>query len=265
MSTNHPSDSIDVSDCNEDFDRVEFDFGLTRRSFVQVLGEGLLISVGAAPAERVRMLLADTSLVPDDGITAGSRTTPATVPAVRQGAAAASRRMGVQKLLLPVRGQPMIVQIVDEVLVVLRQGERDVARALGDRRVRLVVNPYMEGEMLSSVRCGLSALSPESVAALIVLGDQPGIRREVVAALVDSFRSGGEGIVVPTFDGRRGHPLLLAIRYREEILNQYDETGLRGLLQAHAKDVREVEVATPAVLDDIDLPEDYRRLKSAGE
>lgn len=143
MSTNQDNHRSDVT---EDFDRVEFDFGLTRRSFVQVLGAGLLISVGAAPAlaqrrggrggpreqrvaarihiaedgtitvlsgkvemgqgsrgelsqaaaeelrvpvERIRMLLADTSLVPDDGTTAGSRTTPSTVPAVRQGAAAA--------------------------------------------------------------------------------------------------------------------------------------------------------------------------------
>lgn len=186
-------------------------------------------------------------------------------------AAGESRRMGVQKLLLPVSGQPMIVRIVDEVLsspvdevlVVLRQGERDVARAIGDRRVRFVVNPHEESEMLSSVRCGLTALSPEAVAALIVLGDQPGISREVVAALVQDFQSGSAGIVVPTFGGRRGHPLLLSIRYRQEILSQYDETGLRGLPRAHPADVQEVEVSTPEVLADIDLPEDYRRTASA--
>ena len=64
---------------------------------------------------------------------------------------------------------------------------------------------------------------------------------------------------MPTYNGRRGHPLMFAMRYRDEILNQYDDVGLRGLLHAHPEDVCEVEFPAPNVIDDMDLPEDYER------
>jgi molybdenum cofactor cytidylyltransferase len=183
-------------------------------------------------------------------------------------AAGRSRRMGAQKLLLPVGGQPAIARIVDEVLrspvdhvlvVIGHQGDR-ITEALAGRRVSFVANADAEGEMLSSVRCGLRAMPEACVAVLLVLGDQPGITAEVIATLVRAFRTAGRGIVVPTYGGRRGHPLLFAVHYRDEILNHCEEVGVRGLLQAHPEDVLEVEVATPGVLEDMDVPEDYRRM-----
>jgi molybdenum cofactor cytidylyltransferase len=182
-------------------------------------------------------------------------------------AAGRSRRMGVQKLLLPVGGRPMIARIVDEVLaspvdqvfVVIGEGGARVADALAGREVCFVTNPEAEGEMLGSVRCGLGALPQDAVAALVVLGDQPGITSDVIATLFGAFRNSGRGIVVPTHDGRRGHPLLVAMRYRDEILTRYDGVGLRGLLEAHPEDVFDVEVPFPAILEDVDRPADYSR------
>ena len=182
-------------------------------------------------------------------------------------AAGRSRRMGVQKLLLPVNGQPVIVRVVDEVLrspvdqvfvVIGHEGER-VSEALAGHYVHFVTNADREGEMLGSVRCGLRAMPEACVAVLVALGDQPGITGDVIATLVGAFQTTGRGIVVPTHGGRRGHPLLFGMRYCDEVLGQYEDVGLRGLLQAHPEDVFEVEVATPAVLEDIDAPEDYKR------
>jgi len=175
--------------------------------------------------------------------------------------------MGVQKLLLPVRGKPAITRIVDEVLaspvdqvfVVIGDDGGRITEALAGRHVHFVTNPHAEGEMLSSVRCGLLAMPQECRTVLVALGDQPGITADVVAVLVRAHRDAGRGIVVPTHGGRRGHPLLFAIHYRDEILSRYDQVGLRGLLQAHPEDVLEVEVPTPGVLEDMDVPEDYRR------
>jgi len=183
-------------------------------------------------------------------------------------AAGRSRRMGVQKLLLPVGGKPMIACVVDEVLagpvdrvvVVVGADGAAIADALAGRRVHFVTNPEAEGEMLGSVRCGLSAVPQDAAAALVAPGDQPGVTSEVVAAVVEAFRSSGRGIVVPTHAGRRGHPLLIALRYRDEILTRYDGTGLRGLLQAHPEDVLEVEVAAPGAVEDVDTPEQYARV-----
>ena len=184
-------------------------------------------------------------------------------------AAGRSRRMGVQKLLLPIHGEPLIARVVDEVLgspvdrvfVVVGADATGITAALAGRRVSIVCNPAVEGEMLSSVRCGLQALPPDCDAVLVVLGDQPGISRSVMAQLADAFLTGPHVIVVPVYHGQRGHPLLFAMRYRDEILRAYDSVGLRGLLQAHPDEVCEVPVGLPGVLEDLDLPEDYRRLQ----
>ncbi len=128
-------------------------------------------------------------------------------------AAGRSRRMGAQKLLLPLGGVPMIARVVDAVLagtvddvvVVIGPGGERIAAALAGRPVRFIANPNPDGEMLGSVRCGLRALPPKCEAALVVLGDQPGLTAGLIATLVGAFRSSGRGIVVPTHCGRRGH------------------------------------------------------------
>ena len=183
-------------------------------------------------------------------------------------AAGQSRRMGTQKLLLPWEGQPVIVHVVDELLrspverifVVIGEQGKPIRDAVAGRRVHLVTNADAQGEMLSSVRRGLIAMPEQCTAALVALGDQPSITADVVAELVEAFRATGRGIVVPTYRGRRGHPLVLAMHYRDEILTRYEDVGLRGLLQAHSEDVLGVEVATPGILEDMDVPEDYRRM-----
>jgi molybdenum cofactor cytidylyltransferase len=183
-------------------------------------------------------------------------------------AAGRSQRMGTQKLVLPVGGQPMVARIVDQLLAgpvnrvfaVIGADADRIRAALGGRPVTFVVNADQQGEMLSSVRCGLAALPPECTAALIVLGDQPGLTADVAARLWQAFQTADRGIVVPTSHGRRGHPLLVALRYRDEILTRYEAVGLRGLLQAHPEDVYEVEVGTPRVLEDVDTPQDFERL-----
>ncbi len=150
-------------------------------------------------------------------------------------AAGRSQRMGTQKLLLPLGDRPVIARVVDEVLrspvdrvfVVVGPDGGGIVEALAGRRVEFVKNPNAESEMLSSVRCGLSAMPEDCVAVLVVLGDQPGVTVEVISTLVKAFRTRQCGIVAPSYNGRRGHPLLLAMRYREEILNQYQDVGLR--------------------------------------
>jgi len=187
-------------------------------------------------------------------------------------AAGRSRRMGTQKLLLPFGGGTVIGHIVGEVLrspvaetlvVVGRDGPR-VAEALAGQAVRIVANPDPDAEMLSSVRCGLRAIGPNCDAVLVALGDQPTITADLVGRMMDAFRGGGRGIVVPVHDGKPGHPILFAARYRDEVLTRFDDVGLRGLRQAHAEDVMELPAASAAVLNDMDWPEDYRRALAEG-
>ena len=182
-------------------------------------------------------------------------------------AAGLSRRMGVQKLLLPYGGDTVVGHIVtqllastlDEVYVVVGHEGGRVRSALVGRPVAVVTNPDYGTGMLSSVRCGLRALPERCRDVLVALGDQPAVHAGLIDDMIRAFAAEQKGILVPCHDGRRGHPLLFSVRYRDEILAHYDRVGLRGLLQAHADDIANLPVSSPAVLADMDCPTDYRR------
>ena len=186
-------------------------------------------------------------------------------------AAGRSTRMGTQKLLLPLGGQPIIVSIVDELLiggleqivVVVGQDGAQIQQVLCGRQVSFVENYIPGDDMLSSVRCGLRGLPMSCEAILVALGDQPGTTHELVSGLIRAFRLTNRSLIVPAHEGRRGHPLLFAACWRDEVLTCHDGVGLRGLLDSHPDEIFEVAVATGRLLEDLDTPEDYQRhLKS---
>jgi molybdenum cofactor cytidylyltransferase len=183
-------------------------------------------------------------------------------------AAGRSRRMGpgVQKLLLPLGAGTVIGRVTDELLasrldrvIAVTGPDGRVAAALTGRDVLVVTNADPEADMLASVRCGLRAVPQACEAVLVALGDQPGIRRDLVNEMLDAFATCGRGIVVPVHEDRRGHPLIFSIHYRDEVLTRYDGEGLQGLVKAHADDVFEMLTTLCAVLEDVDHPDDYRR------
>ena len=178
-----------------------------------------------------------------------------------------SQRMGALKQLLPYGDHTVIEQVVsvllacpvDDVVVVLGHRHAEIADVLSSWRVRLTVNPrYTEG-MLASLQEGWSAASPAADAVMHVLGDQPHLDQRVVRQLIDASRESDAGIVVPTFDGRRGHPILLNARYRAEILALRDGATMRDVLRRHAAEVRQVEVETDGILRDMDTWSEYER------
>ena len=182
-------------------------------------------------------------------------------------AAGRSVRMGSQKLLLPLKGKPLITHIVDEVLhgpvqkmfVVVGRDREQIRDALSERAASFVHNPEPDGDMLSSVRCGIRALPQSCAAALIVLRDQPGITRELISQLAEAHSQNPGGIIAPEFNGKRGHPLLVASRFFNEILHEHDGVGLHDLLNSHPEAVHRIPVTTTGVLEDMDTPEDYQR------
>jgi molybdenum cofactor cytidylyltransferase len=182
-------------------------------------------------------------------------------------AAGQSERMGTQKLLLPWGGTTVIGHIVeqllhsalDQVIVVTGHDQTLVGRELAERSVTFTHNPHYASGMLSSVRCGIKALAPDCQAALVALGDQPMIGSPLIDQMITAFNATDKQILIPTCKDQRGHPLLFSRRYFSEILTDFDDTGLHGLLQVHAQDILELKVSTPSVLGDIDRPEDYQR------
>jgi len=181
-------------------------------------------------------------------------------------AAGASTRMKHQKLLLPFKGKTIIETVVENVarsvssniLVVLGSHREQIQEQLVNSAVKIGVNEnYMDG-MLSSVICGFRALPGEAKAALIFLADQPQIPAQVTDLVIKAWIESGKGIVIPTFNGRRGHPVLIETRYKVDIERLDPEKGLRVLSEKFKNDVFEVECSIPEILRDIDTPEEYQ-------
>ena len=180
-------------------------------------------------------------------------------------AAGESRRMGTQKLLLPFGETTVVGAVVgtalasrvDRVLAVLGADRDAVRRELEPLGIDFAVNENFAQGMLSSVQAGFRALPPDAKAAVVMLGDQPFLPARVVDAVVDAFQRSGKGIVVPAFQGRRGHPVLVDLKYRDEVLALDPADGLRRLMRAHPEDIFEVEVEDANILRDMDVPEDY--------
>lgn len=183
-------------------------------------------------------------------------------------AAGLSTRMGEPKQLLPYGEHTVIEQIVsvllrcplDEIVVVSGHERRAIETRLAAWAVRLVFNSsYQRGEMLSSVQRGLSALGPEVHAALIVLGDQPQLETTVVRQLLEAYHGGVGHLLIPSFQMRRGHPILIDRVHFSEILALGSGGTLRHVIDAHADEIRYVEVESDSVLRDIDTPEEYQQ------
>ncbi|WCJ60405.1 nucleotidyltransferase family protein [Fontisphaera persica] len=182
-------------------------------------------------------------------------------------AAGQSRRMGLPKQLLPVDGVPLLTKVaaafppelVKHLLIVIRPDSKGLRHLVALPHVQWVENPAAEGDMLSSVRCGLRALPKGTETVIVTPADLPGLTASLTCAMLEAWRNCGKSILVPVFQRRRGHPLVFSADYLTEILSQYDSVGLRGLLQAHPHEVFEWEAPSASVLDDWDTPEDWQR------
>lgn len=185
-------------------------------------------------------------------------------------AAGESRRMGdVNKLALPVAGTPLLrrtagllLQLELLELIAVVGHEQDTARAiLQGLPVPIVFNPdYREGQM-TSVHCGLAALQQPCDAVLVCLADQPLLELEDLETLVSAFADCSRSILVPTYRGERGNPIVLAYEHRQRILAGERNLGCRRLIEKNPGLVATVEMATDHVVFDLDTAEAYRQLQ----
>ena len=181
-------------------------------------------------------------------------------------AAGASTRMKTQKMLLTFKGKTIVetvvdnaLKVTDKVLVVLGSHKNEISEKLIGRNISLVTNEnYLQG-MLSSVICGIRNLPENAEAALLFLGDQPQVPHYAGEMVIEEWKKSGKGIVISTFSGKRGHPVLIETRYKNEIENLNPEKGLRQLMEIRKNDILEVDCPYPEILRDIDTPEEYEK------
>ncbi len=175
--------------------------------------------------------------------------------------------MGRPKLLLELRGRPVIrrtveslIDRVEDVLVVTGTEDAALREALAGLPVRFVNNPRPHDGQGSSIAVGARALKPWTRAALIVLGDQPRLPGLVIPALIEALDRAGKPIVVPVYRGGvQGNPVLFGNEVFAELAALTGDAGGKAVVQARPERVERVEFDLPMPAD-LDTPEDYARL-----
>ena len=178
-----------------------------------------------------------------------------------------SKRMGKEKLSLPWGKKTIFEHCLrtllrsraGEVVVVLKGPMEEMTLRMRKKKVKVVFNRDYKKGMSASIRRGIRALDSKSNGILIGLGDQPFVKTQTINALIGAFKKGKGGIIVPSFKGRRGHPVIFHRRYEKELLRLRGDTGARRIMDRYPHDVWEGPVKSEGVIKDIDTWEDYRK------
>ena len=180
-------------------------------------------------------------------------------------AAGASMRMKQQKMLLPFGSKTIIETIIDkakkclgEVIVVLGANHLEVREKIRNYETVTCLNADYQSGMLSSVICGFHSISSTIKAVLVFLGDQPQIPEPVIKLVIEAWKKSQKGIIIPTFKGERGHPVLIETRFRSAVESLDPQKGLRQLMVLYKDEIFEIECDFSEILRDIDTPEDYQ-------
>ncbi|MBN1122497.1 MAG: nucleotidyltransferase family protein [Anaerolineae bacterium] len=182
-------------------------------------------------------------------------------------AAGLSVRMGRPKLLLPWGDDSTIIRevcrtaaacTVSEVIVVTGADREAIESQLTNLPVRTVFNPHFAtNEMISSLQAGLLAAGGNIDACLVILGDLPGLSREIIEKVLAAYRADLGRIVVPVYKDLSGHPVLFDRAFWPELARLEIGSAPRMVIEANRDDVYRLAIGNSAILRDIDTPDDY--------
>lgn len=183
-------------------------------------------------------------------------------------AAGYSSRMNDFKALLPFAHTCALERLiqtyeahgVEHIYVVVGHRHEEIREVLKDNNVSIIYNEDYDKGMFSSIQKGLSAMDTTVDAFYMQPVDIPLIKMHSLDCLYEAYMCERKGVIYPTFLGHKGHPPLIDMKYKEQILLSDGEGGLKKVLEAFKKDALNVNVYDQAVLMDMDTPEDYQKL-----
>jgi molybdenum cofactor cytidylyltransferase len=176
-----------------------------------------------------------------------------------------SKRMGKNKLLLPWGKktifehclQTLLRSEVKEVIIVINDRLKEFIRPIHAQKIKVVINPHYQRGLSTSIRRGVQAIAPGSEGVLIALGDQPFIKTRTINAMIKAFAQGRKGILIPSFRGKRGNPVIFHRRFRRELLRLKGDVGGKSIIENHPGEILDIPLKSAGVVKDIDLWEDY--------
>jgi molybdenum cofactor cytidylyltransferase len=175
----------------------------------------------------------------------------------------ASSRMGSPKALLPYQGRPFLEHLLEVTShrnigvrrVVLGAHAEPIAKAIQLEADEIVINEDWEKGQLSSIQAALRSLPPGTDGILLCLIDHPLISSLLVQDLIEQFYKAKKPIVLPVYEGRRGHPVIFSASLYDELLHAPLETGARAVVLAHKSDVEEVQTNEEGCVLNLNDPE----------
>jgi molybdenum cofactor cytidylyltransferase len=185
-----------------------------------------------------------------------------------------SRMRGAHKLLLPYQEKTVIwhtmAQIhaamrendyIQEIIVVTGHNSEAVQAILEDYNIQPIYNAEYAKGMTTSIQAGVRAANIAARGYMICLSDQPHITAAEYNILAKSFeKENAKAIIMPTFHGERGNPVLFPALLKSEILENTEMTGCKPIVQRNKSQIHLVEMPTNHILLDIDTPEDYSKV-----
>jgi len=173
--------------------------------------------------------------------------------------------MGAFKPLLPFGNKTVIECCVDflreagveAIVVVLGHRGDDLRSKLAG--VSFAINPHPNSQMGVSIAVGIRKLPKDAQATLIALVDHPAVPAAVVSTIIEEWAQGAR-LVIPTWQGRGGHPVLVDLSFRRELRKLPVSGGLKAFFDSHREAVRRVPVDSPFIARDMDTWDDYRAL-----
>ncbi|MEO6607014.1 MAG: nucleotidyltransferase family protein [Aestuariivirga sp.] len=185
-------------------------------------------------------------------------------------AAGTSSRMGSNKLLADMGGRPLIMRTVQNILasqvnkvfVVTGHQSDEVKAALQSEEVEFAYNSEFASGLASSVREGV-AVAKDFDGVLVCLGDMPLVSPQILDKMIETYDfAQGRDLVVPTYEGKFGNPVLWGSRYFPELAALRGDRGARELIDRYRERVIGIEVGDEAVALDADTPEALAHIKS---
>jgi len=175
--------------------------------------------------------------------------------------------MGAFKPLLPFGNKTVIECCIDylqrggveRIVVVLGHRAEEVRQTLRNFPIIFAFNPDSNSEMGASIAAGVRELPNSTQATLIALSDHPAVPASVVSTLIETWEDGAR-LVIPTWQGRGGHPVLVDLSFKHELLSLSSSGGLKALFAAHPEDLKRVPVTSPFIARDMDTWDDYQAL-----
>jgi molybdenum cofactor cytidylyltransferase len=199
---------------------------------------------------------------------------PKRIAAIVLAAGRSTRMGGPNKLLAEIARRPLVRIVAEEalasradpVIVVAGHQRAEVEKALAGLRVRIVHNPDFAEGLGTSLRAGIAAVPADSDAAIVCLGDMPRVDATLMNRLIAAFDPDrGALVVVPTFEGKRGNPVLWSRRFFPDLMAIEGDVGARHLIGRYSEAVAEVPVVGKATLVDVDTPEALSGVKAEME